>query len=331
MNEQQNAAQQKNGSQEQKARRILVTGATGMIGHALLAFAQARGVEAVPVQRPLRHGAKGQAPARPGTILWEPDAAQPFADLERLEGFDAVVHLAGANISGHRWTSAYKQTILNSRTLPTGALALALARLQRPPKVLLSASASGFYGSRGDEVLGENAPAGKGFLSEVCEAWEHATAPASIAGIRVVHMRFGVVFTPFGGALKQMLPLFRLGLGAKLGNGREWMSWVALSDLLAAVFHIVEEETLKGPVNVVAPNPVRNTELTRALASALKRPAILSAPAFALHLALGQMANEMLLVSCRAIPEKLTATGFSFRDPEMGPALERMLHTPGKA
>ncbi len=308
-----------------KPKRILITGANGMIGHALRAFAAARGIQAIPVQRPLRGDAKAQAPASPNAILWEPDAAQPFADLERLEGFDAVVHLAGANISAHRWSAQYKQVIRNSRTLPTGALSLALARLQQPPKVLLSASATGFYGSRGDEVLTEDSGPGTGFLTDVCKEWENATAPARIAGIRVVHMRFGVVLTPFGGALRQMLPVFRAGLGGQLGNGRAWLSWIALEDLLAATLHAMEHDELIGPVNVVSPNPVRNAEFTRALAAALKRPAIVPVPAFALQAAFGRVANEALLASCRAEPAKLSSSGFAFADPDIGGALAKML------
>ena len=310
--------------------RVLVTGANGMIGHALLAHLRGAGLEAVGVQRPVRKPSRESeqpAPASPGAILWEPEAAQPFADLELLEGFDAVVHLAGANISAHRWTPEYKKKIVGSRTLPTGALALTLARLRQPPRVLLTASATGFYGSRGDELLNEQSPAGRGFLPEVCEAWENAAAPAVAAGIRVAHLRFGVVLTPFGGALKQMLPLFRLGLGGNLSNGRQWMSWIGLGDLLKAVLHVIQHEDLQGPVNIVSPQPVRNAELTRALGKAMKRPAVLPAPAFALRLAFGQMAEEALLASCRAVPSRLEESGFHFAEPEIAGALGKMLAT----
>ncbi len=314
-----------------RTRRLLITGANGMIGHALRAAARARGVETVPVQRPIRPGKSGQAPASPDTILWEPGAAHPFADLDQLEGFDAVVHLAGANVADRRWTPAYKKTILDSRTLPTGALALSLARLQQPPRVLLSASAIGYYGSRGDEVITEASGHGAGFLAEVCEAWEGATAPATAAGIRVAHLRFGVVLTPYGGALKKMLPLFRAGLGGRLGGGRQWMSWITLGDLLAAVFHLLDHPELTGAVNVVAPEPVRNAELTRALGAALRRPAFLPAPAFALRQAFGQMAEESLLSSCRVTPARLCASGFQFGDATIGGALGKMLAVPGPA
>lgn len=304
--------------------RLLITGANGMIGHALLAAAAARGMEAVPLQRAARKSA-GQTVATPGTVIWEPGAAHPFADLELLEGFDAVVHLAGANISGRRWTPAYKKEILNSRTQPTGVLALTLARLRRPPKVLLTASATGFYGSRGEEILTEESGPGTGFLAEVCQAWESAAAPAASSGMRVVHLRFGVVLTPFGGALKQMLPVFRAGIGGKLGSGKMWQSWITLTDLLAAVLHAAEQDGLSGPVNVVAPQPVRNEEFTRALAAAVRRPALLPVPRLALRLAFGEVADEALLASCRALPDKLEKSGFQFRHPEIGQALQGML------
>jgi uncharacterized protein (TIGR01777 family) len=299
--------------------RILITGATGMIGHALRAACAARNVEAVPLQR------AGQPPASPKAIFWQPQASQPFEDLEQLEDFDAVVHLAGANLSGKRWTPEYKKVIRESRTETTGALSLALARLQNPPRVLLSTSATGFYGSRGDEVLTEASALGKGFLAGTCEAWEMAAAPAVAAGIRVVHPRFGVVLTPEGGALKQMLPLFRLGMGGNLGNGKEWMSWITLDDLLNALFFCMQQESLSGAVNFVSPEPVRNSEFTKALGGALHRPAVLPAPAFALRLAFGQMADEALLSSCRAVPAKLQAAGFAFRSPSIEPALKTLL------
>ncbi len=312
---------------EPKQLTLLVTGANGMSGHALCAAARAAGMRAVAVQRPARGKGAGQAPADPETILWEPGASQPFADLEQLEGFDAVVHLAGANISAHRWTPEYKKTVLDSRTQPTGALALTLARLRRPPRSFLTASATGFYGARGEEVLTEESPAGRGFLADVCQAWEEAAAPAVSAGMRVAHMRFGVVLTPYGGALKQMLPLFRAGLGGKLGSGKAWTSWVTLDDVLAAVLHIAKTPGLTGPVNVVAPNPARNEEFTRALAAALHRPAVLPAPAFALRLAFGQLADEALLSSCRAVPAKLDASGFRFAQPGIEAAFAHLLQT----
>ena len=310
-------------------RRILITGANGMIGHALRAAAKARDIEAVPIQRPLRGKSAEEAPADAQTVLWEPEATHPFADLGRLESFDAVVHLAGANLAAKRWTADYKKVILNSRSQPTGALALALARLKHPPRLLLSASATGFYGSRGDEVLTEQSEAGTGFLSKVCQAWENATAPAVSAGIRVAHLRFGVVLTPFGGALRQMLPLFRMGLGGPLGSGRQWTSWITLEDLLQSIFHVMADEQASGPYNVVAPAPVRNIDFTRALAAVLHRPAVLPAPAFALRAAFGQMADEALLTSCRTMPERLEQSGFQYKTPEIAGALESLFRRTG--
>lgn len=305
--------------------RVLITGATGMIGHALRAACTRQGIQSVPIQR------AGQEPASPQTIFWQPKASQPFADLEQLEGFDAVIHLAGANLSSRRWTPEYKKIIVESRTLTTGALALALARLRKPPRVLLSTSATGFYGSRGDEVLTEESARGKGFLAETCEAWEAAAAPAISAGIRVVHPRFGVVLTPFGGALKQMLPLFRLGIGGNLGDGKEWMSWITLEDLLDGLFYVAENESLHGAINFVAPEPVRNSDFTKALGQAVHRPTLIPAPAFALRAAFGQMADEALLASCRAIPQKLQSDGFKFKSPQLAAALNAMLAKPARA
>ena len=249
-----------------------------MIGHALCIRAEKLGWAPTPLLRAAQKE-NGAAPS-PEAILWNPGAASPFADLDQLEGFDAVVHLAGANLSAHRWTSKYKKAILDSRTQGTGVLSLALARLQRPPRVLISASAVGYYGSRGDETLTEESAPGTGFLSDVCQAWEAATQAASAAGIRVAHTRFGVVLAPHGGALKQMLPLFRAGLGGKLGNGQEWMSWITLDDLLSGIFHVIEQTELHGAINFVAPKPVRNQEFTQVLGRVLHRPTLIPAPAF---------------------------------------------------
>ncbi len=294
-------------------RRILITGSTGVIGMALCAAARNRWWEAVPVQRERKAEGRREKPAEPGTLFWEPEAAQPFADLEALEGFDAVVHLSGASVAGRRWTAAYRKTILESRTLTTGALALALGRLRNPPPVLITASATGYYGSRGDEELTEESTRGNDFLSEVCELWEGAASPAVAAGIRVVHARFGVVLSPFGGALAQMLPVFRAGLGGRLGDGRQWMSWIGLDDVLAAIFHAIDHTEIAGPLNVVSPRPVRNSDFTHALGRALHRPAIVPAPAFALRTVFGEMADETLLTSCRVLPTKLLESGFTFQ------------------
>ena len=231
----------------------------------------------------------------------------------------------GANVAGRRWTSAYKREILESRVTPTHALATLLAGLNAKPAVLVCASAIGIYGSRGDEVLTETSSPGSGFLPEVCLAWERATQPATDAGIRVVHLRFGVVLSPEGGALAQMLPLFRVGLGGRLGSGRQWMSWVALPDAIGAIEFALQTPSLSGPVNVVAPNPVTNLEFTRALGRALHRPTLLPAPGFALRLAFGEMAQATILASERVLPARLSAAGFHFEYPEIEAALRAVL------
>jgi uncharacterized protein (TIGR01777 family) len=228
-------------------------------------------------------------------------------------------------LAGRRWTESYKQEILQSRVKPTRALATLLAGLRPKPAVLVCASAIGIYGSRGDELLTEASSPGNGFLPEVCLAWEGATQPASDAGIRVVHLRFGVVLSPEGGTLAQMLPVFRAGLGGRLGSGRQWISWVALPDVVRAIEFALETASLAGPVNVVAPNPVTNLDLTRSLGRALHRPTLLRVPAFALRLAFGQMAEATILASERVLPARLSALGFDFEYPELDAGLRAVL------
>ena len=296
-------------------RRVLLTGASGLIGTALQSALHAAGATPLVASR---NSASGL-----GSIVWQPESSAPFPDAAALEGLDAAIHLSGANVSTHRWTRAYKQEIVSSRTVTTGALARALEGLRQPPRVLISASAIGIYGDRGDKVLDESAPPGAGFLAETCVAWEAATAPAT--RLRVVHLRLGVVLAPVGGALAKMLPLFRLGLGGRLGNGRAWMSWITLPDVVSTVLHLLASPDAAGPYNCVAPAPVTNAEFTHALAAAVHRPAILPAPGFALRVAFGQMADEALLASCRAVPARLLASGFSFAQPQVSPALASLL------
>jgi uncharacterized protein len=257
--------------------------------------------------------------------VWDPYAARPMSHPEALEGTTAAVHLSGVNVAGRRWTSAYKREILESRVTPTHALATLLAGLKAKPAVLVCASAIGIYGSRGDEVLTESSLPGSGFLPEVCLAWERASQPAADAGIRVVHVRFGVVLSPEGGALAQMLPLFRAVLGGRLGSGRQWVSWIALPDVIGAIEFALQTASLSGPVNVVAPNPVTNLEFTRALGRALHRPTLLPAPGFALRLAFGEMAQATILASERVLPARLSAAGFHFAYPEIEAALRAVL------
>lgn len=303
----------------------LLTGGSGMIGQALAGALEAGGQVVVQAVRGSRPGGN---PRR--SIPWDPQAATAFADPAALEGLDAVVHLSGANVAAHRWTEAYKREILTSRTESTLALARTLATLRPPPAVLLSASATGFYGDRGNEVLNEASMPGGDFLAQTCRAWEAATAVAEAAGIRVIHLRLGVVLSARGGALGKVLPLFRAGLGGRLGSGRQWMSWIAIDDAVGAIVHLLGlgpagAGSPRGAVNCVAPYPVTNAEYTGALAQVLHRPAVLPAPAFALRLALGEMADVAVLSSCRALPEALVQSGFCFRFPRIGPALEHLL------
>jgi hypothetical protein len=298
--------------------RILISGASGLIGTSLI---RACAAKQISVTRLVRKG----RPEGPQEICWSPQSSPAMADASQLEGFDAVIHLSGANIAAHRWTPAYKREIVESRVQTTQSLARLLAGLKHPPPAFLCASAVGIYGSRGDEILTESSPPGSGFLAETCVQWEAAAQPAKDAGIRVAHMRFSGVLSPEGGALAKLLPLFRLGLGGKLGSGEQWMSWISLPDLVSAVFHSIQNGQLAGPVNMVSPIPVTNAELTRTLAQVLHRPAIFPAPAFALRVAVGDMADEVLLASARVIPAWLAETGFRFQHAQLAVALESLL------
>jgi uncharacterized protein (TIGR01777 family) len=294
--------------------RIAVTGANGVVGAQLAAFLSTGGHDVRAIVR---------SPRDDRDIHWNPAAGA--IDADALEGMDAVVHLAGESIASARWSAESKRRILESRTVGTRFLCEKLAGLARPPRVLVSASAIGFYGDRGDAVLDETSAAGEGFLADVCRQWEEATAPARDAGIRVVNLRIGVVMTPLGGALAQMLTPFRLGAGGVLGSGSQFLSWISLDDLLAAVLHAVATPSLEGPVNATAPMPATNAELTRVLASVLRRPALLPVPAFALRAVLGEMADALLLASTRVLPRRLMESGFVFRDLELHGALADML------
>ena len=256
-----------------------------------------------------------------GQLVWDP--AEPLAP-ESVSGFDAVVHLAGEPIVG-RWTEEKKRRIIDSRVSGTKHLAEALAKTSRPPRVLVCASAIGYYGDRGDEVLREESAPGRQFSSELCQQWEAAAEPAVAAGIRTVNLRTGIVLSAAGGALKQMLLPFRLGIGGNVGNGRQWMSWIDLQDMTAAILHILKTDSLRGPINMTAPNPVTNAEFTKALASVLSRPAIFPMPAFAARLVFGQMADELLLASQRVEPAKLLGSGYVFQRPDLRQSLQAIL------
>jgi uncharacterized protein (TIGR01777 family) len=300
------------------ADQILLTGSSGFLGTSLVRLLQQNRISIVTLhRRPLQGAGAGE--------LWDPYSATPVTRPQALAGVTAAVHLSGANLAGRRWTPSFKQQILDSRVTPTHALASLLAGLKPKPAVLVCASAIGIYGSRRDEVLTEASLPGIGFLPEVCRAWEKATQPATDAGIRVVHLRFGVALSPQGGALAQMLPVFRAGLGGRLGGGRQWISWVALPDVTRVIEFALQTASLSGPVNVVAPNPVTNAEFTRSLARVLHRPALLPVPAFGLRLAFGEMAEATILQSERVLPARLGAAGFHFEYPLLEGALRAVL------
>jgi hypothetical protein len=292
--------------------RIVVTGSSGFIGRALrLAFA-GDGHEVVPLVR---------RPTGPGEARWDPAAGT--IDAGALRGAEAVIHLAGAGIGDRRWTPARKDAILRSRVQSTALLCRTIAGLDRPPPVLVSASAIGYYGDGGDEELTETSPPGLGFQAEVCRAWEAATAPAEGAGVRVVHLRSAVVLSRHGGALARQLPLFRAGLGGRLGDGHQWFSWITLRDEVGVIARAIDDTSLVGAVNASAPEPVTNREFSVALGRALHRPAVMVVPRIALRVALGhELADELLLGSLRVLPARLSATGYRFLDPTLAGALD---------
>ncbi|GLY82930.1 epimerase [Actinoallomurus iriomotensis] len=293
--------------------QIAITGSTGLIGKALVRALRDEGLTVIRlVRRPA---------AAEDEVRWDPFGG---VDSGALEGVDAVVHLAGAGIGSHRWTDTYKREVRDSRVEGTRTLARALARLSRRPAVFVCASAVGFYGDTGDEPVDESASAGAGFLAALCRDWEAAAQPAADAGIRVVHPRTGLVLSREGGLLGKVLPLFRLGLGGRLGSGRQWMSWITLDDQVAALRFLIHDG-LQGPVNLTAPEPVTNAAFTAAIGRALRRPAPFIVPAPALRLALGEFADEGALISQRVLPDRLTKAGFAFRHRDIDTALAALL------
>ena len=292
---------------------VLISGATGLIGSALVPELEANGHTITRLSRS-RSGAN--------TVRWDPSAGTIEGDLE---GTEAVVHLAGESIAQGRWSPDKKRRILDSRVQGTRLVAERIAALSTPPKVMVSTSAVGYYGDRGDEVLTEESTPGEDFLARVCREWEAAAKPARRAGIRVVHPRLGIVLSPEGGALGTTLPIFKLGGGGKIGSGRQWWSWVTLADVVGSIVHSLTEETVEGPVNVGSPNPMTNAEYTKVLGKVLGRPTVLPLPAPAARIMLGEVADALLLASQRMQPAKLEATGYAFRHPRLEGALRHLL------
>ena len=292
--------------------RTLISGSTGLIGRALVDRLESSSHEVVRLIRPTsRRGVTG--------LTWDP--AEGLLDPQELEGFDAIIHLAGENVANRRWSEEQKQRIRDSRVVGTSLLANALAGLNSPPTVFACASAGGYYGDRGGEILTDSATPGTDFLAQATREWEEATAPASEAGIRVVNLRISVVLTAAGGMLKRVLPIFKLGLGGRLGSGSQFMSWITREDVINAILWVMENDDMSGGVNISSPNPVTNAEFTRALGRELGRPAVFSVPRFALRVAQGDL-SDVVLSSLRMAPERLVESGFELRHPEIEGALQ---------
>jgi uncharacterized protein (TIGR01777 family) len=288
--------------------KIAVTGSTGLVGSALVSSLLGAGHNVVQLKRPTD---------------WDPEKRTINASV--LSGADAIVHLAGESIASGRWTAARKKQILDSRVTGTRLIAETISRMDRLPQVMVSASAIGYYGNRGDEVLREESPPGTGFLSEVCKAWEAGTDAASRKGVRVVHLRSGLILSAKGGAMSKMLVPFRLGVGGRIGSGKQYWSWITLDDVCSAIIHCIQATGLHGAVNIVSPSPSRNSEFTRVLGRVLHRPTIFPLPAFAARVVLGEMADDLLLASARVEPAKLVASRFVFRHRDLEPALRSLL------
>ena len=295
--------------------RIVICGSSGLIGSALVRALSAEEHEVVRLVR--------RAPTGPGELFWDPTAG--LLASTPLAGTDAIINLSGESIAAHRWTPGQKERLLTSRLQATRLLAETAAKLSPAPTVFLSASAIGLYGDRGDEELTEDSAPGNGFLADLCRQWEGATAAVEAAGVRVVHLRSGIVQSSAGGALAKQLPLFRYGVGGKLASGRQWLSWISLDDEIGGILHALNHDSLRGPLNLTAPHPVTNAVYTKALAATVHRPSFAAVPGFALSIALGRELAAELLASQRVLPAKLEATGYRFTDTEISTALGRLL------
>jgi uncharacterized protein (TIGR01777 family) len=295
--------------------KVLISGSHGLVGKALISSLSSDGHEIVRLVR--------GTPSGPAEVEWHPNEGR--IDAANLEGFDAVVHLAGESIASGRWTDEKKRAIRDSRVKGTALLSEALARLSRPPAVFLRASAIGYYGDRGDEVLTEKSAPGKDFLASVCVEWENATRAAIEKGIRTVHTRFGIILDAEEGALGKMLTPFRMGIGGRVGHGRQWMSWIAIEDVVNGLRFVIEDKTTSGPINFVAPNAVRNAEFTKSLGHVLSKPTLFPVPAFGVRLAFGEMGDALLLSSQRVEPRVLRERGFVFRWARLDEALRHLL------
>jgi uncharacterized protein (TIGR01777 family) len=294
--------------------KVLIAGASGLVGSALIPTLEADGAEITRLVRSF---------ARTGEIEWHPN--QDEIDTDKLKGFDAVINLAGENIAAGRWTDDQKRKIRDSRVNGTHLLTEGIAKLSKRPGVFVCASATGIYGDRGDEILDEHSESGGGFLAGVCREWEMATGPAVQAGVRAVNLRFGPILAREGGMLAKLLTPFKMGMGGKVGSGKQYISWVAIEDAIGAIKVALHDESVRGPLNVVSPNPVTNEVFTKTLGHVLSRPTALAMPAFAARLAFGEMADEMLLASQRVMPKRLVEVGYDFQQPELEGALRRHL------
>ena len=294
--------------------KILIAGASGLVGSALIPELESDGHEIVRLVRDT---------PKPGEIEWHPN--QDEIDPATIDSFDAIINLAGESIAEGRWTDEKKKRIRDSRVNGSHLISEAMAKLATKPRVFLCASATGIYGDRGDEILDEQSESGGGFLAGVCREWEKATEPASKAGVRVVNLRFGPILARAGGMLEKMLMPFKMGLGGKIGSGKQYISWVAIDDVVAAMRLALNHGSIRGPLNIVSPKPVTNEQFTRALGEALSRPTVMAMPAFAARLAFGEMADEMLLVSQRVTPKRLNHAGFTFQFSDLGDALHHYI------